>query len=193
MISFKNIKFNKYPIFLITCFIFFIALFNHRYFYATQKIVFSEIFGRPIYSVCYRKIQDLKELDDNITTKEVEIICSEAENFIDNMGYDKFINQYKSNNAQTISTFEVKTSNYNISEEKLIEIVINDFLDSKLKNRRRRINVFKKIKYGYLIIVNWGFLKENLTQEQLNNEPYGHDLEALISLETKTILWRKCK
>ena len=109
------------------------------------------------------------------------------------MGYDKFINQYKTNEPQAFSTFEIITSNYNTSEETLIKIILEKFLDSKLENRRRKINIFKKIKYGYLITVHWGSLKENMTQEQLNNEPYGHDLEALISLETQTILWRKCK
>lgn len=193
MIFFNNTCLKKYSKSLLFCIIIICAFLTYNYYYATQSIVFTEIIGRPIYSVCYRNIENLKALDDVITTTETEIICNEAEKFIEKMGYDKFINQYKSNAPQTISSFEVVTSNYNTSEETLIKIILNKFLDSKLENCRREINILKKIKYGYLITVNWGFLKENMTQEQLNNEPYGHDFEALISLETKTILWRKCK
>ncbi|HOT78144.1 MAG TPA: hypothetical protein PK467_20315, partial [Candidatus Wallbacteria bacterium] len=91
------------------------------------------------------------------------------------------------------NTFEVSINNRFNSEETLIKFILNNFMDSKLENCRRKINIFNKIKYGYLIAVNWGTIKENMTQEQLNNEPYGHNFEALISLENNTILWRKCK
>lgn len=116
----KNKLHFHYKIIIITLILLSLLFF----YYLNCNKSYTIIFGRVIYSKYWKnKFGNRNDLDEIYTTNEINLICDEKENFIDEQGYDNYINYFphKTNQSTIINSF--KFINFNIfDDEKNISI-----------------------------------------------------------------------
>jgi len=140
----------------------------------------------------------LQKLDSNdLNDNEITKLCYDTEKSIESEGIKNFIKQQRKESFDFYkhTNFIDITLNVFMSDDqkanKVMNMVLSKFIGEKLF---LKINFIKKIKFGYLIHIDWEYkLKKTSEKEFWKRNKTAHYANIFISLEDNFITLDRCK